>query len=205
MSNTIAESKQVEEYRIDIVYDTCPDNPRIHCDHLGTMVCFHRRYTLGDDHNFTVEEFKEFVSGKNIISLPLYLYDHSGITMNTTGFSCQWDSGQVGMIYVDKDKIRSEFGWTRLTKLKIDKVLKILKNEVIEYDSYLRGDVYGYRIYDSNNNEVDACWGFVGDIEHCMSEAEYIVGHLINSNKSNLEKLVDTIVSKRNKKELSNV
>ena len=26
---------------------------------------------------------------------PLYLYDHGGITMNTTGFSCSWDSGQV--------------------------------------------------------------------------------------------------------------
>ena len=30
-----------------------------------------------------------------MVILPLYLYDHSGITMNTCGFSCPWDSGQV--------------------------------------------------------------------------------------------------------------
>ena len=44
-------------------------------------------------------------SGKFVI-LSLYLYDHSGITMNTTGFSCPWDSGQVGWIYADADCIK---------------------------------------------------------------------------------------------------
>ena len=48
-------------------------------------------------------------SGKFVI-LPLYLYDHSGITMNTTGFSCPWDSGQVGWIYADADCIKKEYG-----------------------------------------------------------------------------------------------
>ena len=40
-----------------------------------------------------------------MVILPLYLYDHSGITMNTCGFSCPWDSGQVGWIYADKAMI----------------------------------------------------------------------------------------------------
>ena len=37
------------------------------------------------------------------VFLPLYLFDHSGITMNTSGFSCPWDSGQVGWIFCTPD------------------------------------------------------------------------------------------------------
>ena len=47
-----------------------------------------------------------------VVALPLYLYDHSGITMNTSGFSCPWDSGQVGWIYCTKKRFREETGYT---------------------------------------------------------------------------------------------
>lgn len=43
-----------------------------------------------------------------MVILPLYLYDHSGITMNTCGFSCPWDSGQVGWIYYRMFRIAAE-------------------------------------------------------------------------------------------------
>lgn len=35
--------------------------------------------------------------------LPLYLYDHSGLTMSTNDFGDRWDSGCVGFIHMDKD------------------------------------------------------------------------------------------------------
>ena len=54
-----------------------------------------------------LKDIQEKVSTK-IIILPLYLYDHSGISMKTTPFSCQWDSGQVGWIYVEKKKCLQE-------------------------------------------------------------------------------------------------
>jgi len=40
----------------------------------------------------------------------LYLYDHSGITMSTSPFSCPWDSGQVGFAYVDRATVEREWG-----------------------------------------------------------------------------------------------
>ena len=49
-----------------------------------------------------------------MVILPLYLYDHSGITMNTCGFSCPWDSGQVGWIYasaMDSSFSRKMWRW----------------------------------------------------------------------------------------------
>lgn len=84
---------------------------------------------------------------ENLCVLPLYLYDHSGITMNTTGFSCGWDSGQVGYIYVTK------YTWVKETKQEFSQeaARKALEAEVETYDHYLTGEVYGkilYRIYD---------------------------------------------------------
>jgi hypothetical protein len=30
--------------------------------------------------------------------------------MNTTGFSCPWDSGQIGWIYASLEDVKKEFG-----------------------------------------------------------------------------------------------
>lgn len=42
--------------------------------------------------------------------LPLYLYDHSGLTMSTSDFGDRWDSGCVGFIYMDKATAMKEIG-----------------------------------------------------------------------------------------------
>jgi hypothetical protein len=135
---------------------------------LGIMVAFHRRYNLGDETDLKssmfegwddLEEHLRREEGAAVI-LPLYLYDHSGITMNTTGFSCGWDSGQVGFIYVTKKAILAEYtSCRRLTKKLHERVEKQLLDEVKAYDLYLTGDVWGYRILDDDGEEVDACWG----------------------------------------------
>lgn len=105
------------------------------------------------------------------ISLPLFLYDHSGITMNTKGFHCPWDSGQVGFIYVTRERLRDEHGWSRITKKRRSWVEYILRGEVETYDQFLRGDVYGYTVEsrpkqtsdaDGGWEQEDSCWGFYG-------------------------------------------
>lgn len=87
--------------------------------------------------------------------------------MRTTGFSCPWDSGRIGIIYVTKKKIKQENGWKVLTKARKEKILQYLKNEVETYDQYLTGDIYGYVVEeteeeDGSKNETDSCWGFYG-------------------------------------------
>lgn len=57
------------------------------------------------------DELLQIIKEDNVI-LPLYLYDHSGLTMNTTGFSCGWDSSVVGFIYCSKKDFRSETGYS---------------------------------------------------------------------------------------------
>lgn len=187
------ETKTIGKYKIEIIQDESPDSPR-NWDNLGTMVCSHNRYDLGDKHNYRFNDYdswdeikKAIIKNEKVgVILPLYLYDHSGITMNTTGFSCRWDSGQVGFIYVTKQKMLEEYGGKIVTKKLKEKVEGYLKGEVETYDQYLTGDVYGYRISEistcdkghEHEEELDSSWGYYGT-ESCMEEAEGIVQYYI--------------------------
>jgi hypothetical protein len=104
------------------------------------------------------------VLDNNVLMLPLYLYDHSGITMNTTGFSCRWDSGQVGFIYVTKYQLKQEYGISKVMPTHWKKAEERLKAEVKVYDRYIRGDVYCYTIHDKNEDiVVDSLGGLYED------------------------------------------
>ena len=159
---------------LKIHQDTDPMNPRTEWDNLGSMICLHSRYNLGDKHSFRdSEDIHEHIKENNIKSvLPLYLYDHSGITINTTGFYCPWDSGQVGFIWIEDDKIRSEYGVKRISRKLRLRMLEYLKAEVETYDDYLTGNVYGFTYHeeirinpngDTKDINEDSCWGFYGD------------------------------------------
>ena len=173
------ETKTIGKYKIEIMPDDQPFDPRGD-DNLGTMICFHSNYCLGDKHEYRHQDYqgwehmeREIIKNEDVgIILPLYLYDHSGITMNTTGFHCPWDSGKVGFIIISKEKMRYEYSKKRISKQLIERVKGYLRSEVEEYDSYLTGDAYGYRITNTNTDEeVDSCWGYLGDSEYCMHEA----------------------------------
>ena len=164
-------------YKIQIYQDENPMNPREN-DNLGKMACFHNRYVLGDKHNMSIDDVKTIADDEMFISLPLYLYDHSGITMNTTGFSCPWDSGQVGIIFVSKEQARKEYGWKNITKTRYRLIETYLENEVITYDDYLRGNAYGFTVKGPGGD--DSCWGFLGDIDYCLQEARESASYLYN-------------------------
>jgi len=187
------------KYRIET--DNDPIDPRKDCDHAGKMVCFHRGYNLGDEQHKDVEEFLFDLAlyntydrngydaerppidqmikriEKDHVILPLYLYDHSGITMRTSPFGCRFDSGQVGFIYISRKDGQKEWGryWRK-------KAHACLEAEVKEYDQYLTGEVYGYVVYkevededgEMIEEELDSCWGFYG-YDYCEQEAKSMV------------------------------
>lgn len=137
-------------------YDAGDSNPR-DWDNLGHMVCWHNRYTLGDTQ--PKEDPEEWMreNGPFFVQLPLYLYDHSGITMSTKSFSCPWDSGQVGVIVVKADDVREEYGVKGLNGVIKKRVIACLESEVKVYDQHLRGAVWWFEYGD------DSCGGFMGD------------------------------------------
>ena len=143
---------------IEIFQDEDSMNPRTDFDNLGTMVCFHSRYNLGDkNHGFDPDSLREYVNSNEVaIILTLSVYEHGGISMNTGARLCRWDGTQVGVIYVTKEKIRQEYGVQRISEKLLQRITGYLRDEVGTYDQYLRGDVYGY------NAGEDSCWGFYG-------------------------------------------
>ena len=194
---------QEHEYRgfiIKIHHDELYHSPREEFEPMGKMVCFHSRHNnLGDDHNFsTYDELMEYLKGeKGAVWLPLFLYDHSGLTMNTTGFNCRWDSGQVGVIYMTYDEIEKEYPKKDYPD-QVDKAKKYLKGEVKTYDDFLTGNVYGYTIEPKDTNKNiecdDSCWGFYGDeaIEYIIKEnAKPAIDHAIKKYRENTVKQVN--------------
>ena len=164
-------------HRVAVVYDPSPYNPRKEWDNLGTVVLVDRcRYTFGDE-SADYDELRDLYNDPDHIALPVFMYDHSGITINTTGFSCPWDSGQVGVIYMTKAKAIENWGKKILTKAVRQKAIDCLKSEIETLDQYLTGQVYGFRVFDPEGEELDSCWGFFGESDYCLSEgvavAEY--------------------------------
>ena len=162
---------QTDKEVLNIYQDSSEhDNPR-EWDNLGTMICSHKRYRLGDKHDFDFNDYGSWDEAeeaikkkyKTAVILPLYLYDHSGITINTIGFSCPWDSGRVGFIIISKEKVRKEYSVKRISPKLLERVTGYLKNEVETYDQYLTGDVYRFEVTDIDGNHIDSCAGFYGD------------------------------------------
>ena len=183
-------TKQEPSYKLKIEYDDIQVNPRTDYDNFGKMVCWHSRYDLGDKHDFSepseflkqlidadndslddlsLNDLKELADKNNVI-IPLYLYDHSGITISCSHsypYNDRWDAGQVGWIYASYDDIQKEFGGINSETL--EKAKNILIGETNAYDYYLRGECYGYTI-EKNGVEVESCWGFLGDLREMISE-----------------------------------
>lgn len=244
-------------YTLLVSDDDIPLNPREDYDNLGTMVCWHRRYNLGDKHTYDDpvdflhsklfdlyssypsseygkpiydflksgkaesakleynrsthewELWEQWFGGKEwakssayaaslkgrdipdwflddclsalnnhemiklleesgrFVMLPLYLYDHSGITMSSAPFSCPWDSGQVGWIYADCETVQKEYG--EVTAETLEKARCVLSGEVETYDYYLTGQCYFFQLFEGET-EVDSCGGFLGDIRDIQDD-----------------------------------
>jgi len=235
-----AHKETIGEFILKIVSDDDAESPRSD-DNMGTMVCFHNRYNLGDKHSYkepqdflrdllnkfgTEKELKQIILDtckgnidlyrklikykvkgtrrdqlidmveylseyeniqvenfpEEVTVLPLFLYDHSGITMSTSRFSCQWDSGQVGWIYVSKKEVDKHGLSTRTD----EEIRTFLEGEVKTYDQFLTGDIYGFVVSkvntceccnNSEEEEVDSCWGFYGT-ESAIEEGKSIIEYL---------------------------
>lgn len=111
------------------------------------------------------------VLDNHYLLLPLYLYDHSSITMSTGSFACPWDSGQVGYIYVSKADAIKHWGKTNFTKKVRDAAIACLEAEVKEYDHYINGRCYGFTV-ERDGEELESCWGFLGDWDYCLNDAK---------------------------------
>jgi hypothetical protein len=186
---------RVEVYPCLFDYDS---NPR-DWDNLGTMICRHPRYTLGDEGPLrdeivrAIDETLEENEGSwaavfrmlgehygTTLALPLYLYDHSGLSMkagapiNLTEPSAgsDWDTTLCGLI-IDTEQGRQESGTLP------ENIAGALRHEVEIYSTYLEGDIWAWSIFDRNGIMLDSCGSILGldnAIEYAVDQAPHLAG-----------------------------
>ena len=171
---------------VEIDVDEDAQSPREDCYNPDVMVCFHKRMQLGDKTDYKQGDFQSWEEMEDKICkdndildiLPIYMYDHSGITISTTPFSCPWDSGRVGFIYITKDKARECCMVKRVTKKTKAWARECLLSSVKVYDQFLTNDIYGYTIKDKDTDEVlESCWGFYG-LDEVIKESKEIAENI---------------------------
>jgi hypothetical protein len=180
-------TENYKNYTINIMQDEDSESPR-DWDNIGTMVCWHRKYHLGDEQpKVDPSVFINQLPSDTII-LPLYLYDHSGLAISCSPFSCSWDSGQVGVIYCSLEKARSEYIGTD-QEIR-EKIISYMISEVDTYNFYLQGDVAVFVIEDENGLTIDSAGGYYPDDSlpyserwsYPISEARSSIDYIVKKN-----------------------
>ena len=158
--------------KLQIVQDDICEDPR-NWDNLTIIATLEQNHsTIGDFQFKSSDELNEFVKDQEgIYSMPLYIYDHSGISLycgNDTipyPFNDQWDAGCIGMVFTTKKRLEG------MEKTPRSKIIDLMKSELETYSHYLNGNVYGYRLLKWSqckscdqelDQEVDSCYGFYG-------------------------------------------
>lgn len=111
-------------------------------------------------------------SQENIVLLPCYIYEHSGLSISCSDasypFNDRWDAGCAGYIYTTKEKCFEQWGIKEMSNFEWKaRAARELVDEVKLYDKYLQGECYGFcqEKYDPDDDwiEDESCWGFYSD------------------------------------------
>ena len=133
--------------------DNMPLNPRE--NDCYCTICYVRSRHLGsskydNDMDFAdSDDLNDYLAGlkdrgTEFVSVPLYVYVHSGITIRTGSFGDPWDSSCFGIAICTKEQVINAFGndtdWQQHAQ-------DIIKGEIETCDKFLTGETYVYSTY----------------------------------------------------------
>ena len=150
-------------------YAESPRSPRV-WDNLSTFAFELRDYVLPNDVSIDYSQFNsmdeaEAYMRKNfdvLELLPVSAYIHSVVSLSVGSPTCNWDSGYIGFIVIEKQKVREYYNIKRITKEFKKRAIEIAKIELETYSEYLNGKFYGFSTLDDEGELVDSCGGFYG-------------------------------------------
>lgn len=182
----MSDETEYKGYTITIEQDEDVESPREWCN-LGTMLCRHRNYNLGDaqintdevdligDPDYDWPTLDAYLIDRHDMApgspiLPLYLMDHSGLSMSCGDYGDRWDSGQVGWIFATNNGVKDCGTPPELWA-------EALTGEVATYSQYLEGDVLSYTAIAPDGEYVGGCCGFYRDDDYSNEEGlSYMMG-----------------------------
>jgi hypothetical protein len=175
--------KEIGKYKIEVVQDEYPDSPDSWGNEDAFVVYDHRQFYV-ERKGFKPRDIWEHSQKSDKLYngyyfFVLYAYIHSGVSLSVGDHNfpdARWDVSSTGYVLVKREK----YTYTR------EAAFKMAESITKEWNEYLWGEVWGFKITDAEDDEVvDSCWGFYGDEENCMTEAENVVNSLIENDKKN--------------------
>jgi hypothetical protein len=169
----MTETIEYKGHIIRMSQDWDTENPRKNFDHTATFAFFHKRYSLEDKVEIKSEDYRGWKEMKADIRrrykpryiTPVYMYDHSGLVLSTSPFSCPWDSGQVGFMWITDPDIRQ------------DDLSRVVEDEIKELNQWLSGDVWMIDIDDGKE-----CLGGLYGHDYALEEAKSMIDNMENLN-----------------------
>ena len=175
----ICECDNVDEVSLDCLIE--PENL--------LFLMNHSRYNL-----YTSKELEPYKTIKDFIELrkeieksypdaltrPLYMYDHSAVSIKTSSFNDKWDSGLLGIVVIREPFIKIHDNNHEKIRNSIDAILE-------EYTDYLNG-------FNSN-----VCVYKLTRCEHCENviEEEFVDGVVTSDVKEIVNEFISSYVKKK--------
>jgi hypothetical protein len=144
------------------------------------LVYYHRDFTI-EKNGFNRSMFEDHQElheiKKQYFLYPVYAYIHSGVSLSLSNsnypYTCRWDTSFAGYVLIKRNEFKSK------------KQRDAAADGLIETWNYLlSGEVYGFNI-SFNDEMVDSCCGFIGDIDESgiIEECQSIIDHHVKNNK----------------------
>lgn len=199
MGIDLLKSAKHKGYELKIYYSDDLPNPRRENENLGYLLCYHPNYNSMGDYDPklndypTIESVQEALTkkikdgsksiGENDILgyLPLYVYDHSSVSISWEGSPWDpdhWDTSFVGYYIFTKkqlrdyDSIQIELDGLTDNEL-VDIGIEIAKKEIRQYDEYILGDilVVDCVLLDLEDSIIDSLSGYFVGVNGYLNEA----------------------------------
>ncbi len=159
--NDVVKTFENNTIRIEVVTDyenCCYESPLKYSEieyHLDGGRYFHMKSNAFEEKNPDYWYFKVFT------------YIHSGVVFSLSPFNCSWDSGCCGYLAVKRPSKGGEWKTQKA-------FLKYAEALIEELNLHVSGEYYCIKVselVDGEWEEVDACWGYLGQ-ESAETEAK---------------------------------
>ena len=184
MHNEVVHTEVYKGYTIEVYRDDDANSPADHGDTDLFLVADHRNFTVrtnGSMAEGSIDDYREaYRKTHHVLGLEAYI--HGGVSLSLAAEGRfpdrRWDVSQLGAVFASKAVWKSK-----------EKARNAALSLIEEWNQYLSGDVYGYRILEVETcatcghgepNEIESCYGFLGDYEAgALAEARIVVDSLV--------------------------
>lgn len=128
--------------------------------------------SYGNKHYLDLDDWRDLALGavkSGCLVLPVYLYDHSGLAVSLSPFSCPWDSGQVGLMVWSREQREAYHGKRfRDTNKRRQTDIATMESFFEEWQLYIHGEVYTVMVSDAEDKEQIDCCGDLYGLDYAL-------------------------------------